>query len=241
MSTQRFGGIQPSIVPSAGFSGGAMRPLRLSPLTLVARRGVRITLVGLVCVWLVSLVAGCGGGGSPTEPDTPAGCGPYPDQLDSPWVLPYPVGDSYAVTQGNCDGRGHAAGTTNLYAYDFGMQTGSAVVAAASGVIVDLEEGLSNDKAVKGSWGAGNFVTIQHLNGLPSFYAHLDQWGVLVEVGDFVSQGQLIARSGNSGTYNPHLHFGVYDSGYSIPVTFRNTMAHPNGLVRGEVYTAEGY
>jgi len=156
-------------------------------------------------------------------------------------VLPYPVGDSYAVVQGNCDGRGHAAGTPNQYAYDFGMQTGSAVVATASGVVVSVEEGVSNDRPLKGSWSGGNFVTIQHSNGLYSGYAHLDQWGVLVEVGDIVSQGQLIARSGNSGTYNPHLHFQVGESAYAIPVTFRNTRAHPNGLVLGEVYTAEGY
>lgn len=230
------------VLKTGGSSGtGELRGIHPSNAYRVREHMMRTGLIGLVMVWLVTVSVACGGGGSPTEPDTPVGCGPYPDQEDSPWVLPYPVGDSHAVVQGNCDGRGHAAVTTNLYAYDFGMQTGSAVVAAASGVIVDLEEGLSNDKAVKGSWGAGNFVTIQHSNGLPSFYAHLDQGGVLVEVGDFVSQGQLIARSGNSGTYNPHLHFGVYDSGYSIPVTFRNTMAHPNGLVTGEVYTAEGY
>jgi murein DD-endopeptidase MepM/ murein hydrolase activator NlpD len=241
MSTQMSTGNRPENVLSSGISGDAMPASLLSPFARVAKQGLRLAPLGLACVWLVSLVAGCGGGGSPTEPDTPAQCGPYPDQLDSPWVLPYPVGDSYAVVQGNCDGRGHAAGTTNQYAYDFGMPTGSAVVATGSGVVVGLEEGESNDKAVKGSWGAGNFVTIQHPNGLSSAYAHLEQWSVLVEIGEFVSQGQLIARSGNSGTYNPHLHFGVYASGYATAVTFRNTRAHPNGLVLGEVYTAEGY
>ncbi|MGB5571821.1 MAG: M23 family metallopeptidase [Thermoanaerobaculia bacterium] len=160
-------------------------------------------------MWLYSLTTGCGGGGSPTESGTSAQCGPYPDQHQSPWVLPYPVGDSYAVVQGNCNAPGHAPGSSNQYAYDFGMRSGSAVVAAGGGVVYALEEGESNDKAVKGSWSTGNYVTIQHPNGFYSGYAHLDQWGVLVEVGDFVTQGQLIARSGNSGTYNPHLHFQV--------------------------------
>jgi len=121
------------------------------------------------------------------------------------------------------------------------MRSGSAVVAAGGAAVYALEEGESNDETVKGSWSAGNYVTIQHPNGFYSGYAHLDQWGVLVEVGDFVTQGRLIARSGNSGTYNPHLHFQVGAPSVSIAVTFRNTRPHPNGPVTGEVYAADGY
>ena len=135
MSTQRSTGTRPEIVLSSGISGDVMRASLLSPFVWVTKQGLRLSPFGLACAGLVSLVAECGGGGSPTEPDTPAQCGPYPDQLDSPWVLPYPVGDSYSVAQGNCDGRGHAAGTTAQYAYDFAMQPGSAVVATGSGVL----------------------------------------------------------------------------------------------------------
>jgi len=196
----------------------------------------------MACVCFVSLVAGCGGGGSPTEPDTPAGCGPYPDQTDSPWVLPYPVGESYAVAQGNCNPPGHG-GDDAQYAYDFRMPIGALVVSVASGVVVALEEENPNSTARKGSWGDANLVVIQHPSGHWSGYGHLDLWGVLVEIGDIVSQGQVVARSGDSGqSFSPHLHFVVTDSASrSVPVTFRNTRAHPNGLVPGEVYTAEGY
>ena len=41
-------------------------------------------------------------------------------------------------------------------------------------------------------------------------YGHLTHGGSKVEVGDTVTQGQLIALSGNSGmSRGPHLHFAV--------------------------------
>lgn len=241
MRTQRSKGTQPTIVCAARIPGDVVRVSLLASHALAARQGLCIARVAMACVCFVSLVAGCGGGGSPTEPDSPGGCGPYPDQADSPWVLPYPVGESYAVVQGNCNPPGHPVGTPNQYAYDFGMTWGSPVVATADGVVVQLEEGEPNDKAQKGGRSDGNFVVLEHPNGLYSSYVHLEQWGVLVEVGDSVGQGQLIARAGSSGTFSPHLHFSINRSRYSIPATFRNTKPHPGGLVAGEVYTAEGY
>jgi len=193
-------------------------------------------------VWLVAVAAACGGGGgSPTEPEPQSECGPYPDQNESPWFLPYPAGDSYRVMQGNCGRLSHFPDTPHQYAYDFSMYIGAPVAAARNGVVVATREDEPNN--TWDSWGgAGNHVVIQHPDGLVSGYDHLDQWGVLVEVGEVVDQGQLIARAGNSGiTTHPHLHFEVSRSGSSIPVVFRNTEAHPNGLVEGEVYTAEGY
>jgi len=89
---------------------------------------------------------------------------------------------------------------------------------------------------------AENYIQISHGNGLWSHYSHLDQNGALVEVGDEIQQGQVIARSGASGSSINHLHFQVTNAdNWSVAVTFRNTRPHPNGLVRGESYTAEPY
>lgn len=58
----------------------------------------------------------------------------------------------------------------------------------------------------------GNTVDIAHGNGLVSRYANLSK-GILVEVGDVVKQGQVIAGVGDTSLFEsaepPHLHFEV--------------------------------
>ena len=62
--------------------------------------------------------------------------------------------------------------------------------------------------------GYGNYIQIEHANGLSSFYAHLNK--INVSKGTVVEQGQNIALSGNTGVgTGPHLHFGVKKNGKS--------------------------
>ena len=56
--------------------------------------------------------------------------------------------------------------------------------------------------------GAGNYVVIDHGNGMLTRYYHLSK--VLVKTGQNVSIGQLIGEVGNTGkSTGAHLHFGV--------------------------------
>lgn len=60
----------------------------------------------------------------------------------------------------------------------------------------------------------GNIVKIQHDNGDVTWYAHCDE--LLVEEGERVCQGELIAYMGGSGdTTGDHLHFEVHPGGGS--------------------------
>ena len=62
--------------------------------------------------------------------------------------------------------------------------------------------------------GYGNYIQIEHANGLSSFYAHLNKMNV--SKGTIIKQGQNIALSGNTGVgTGPHLHFGVKKNGKS--------------------------
>ncbi|MEU5364668.1 M23 family metallopeptidase [Streptomyces sp. NPDC005925] len=86
---------------------------------------------------------------------------------------------------------------------DFAVPSGTDVMAAHGGTVVKA-----------GGWGAGdgpaygNAVVIQHGNGTYSQYAHLSR--IDVGVGQVVTTGQHIARSGNTGNSSgPHLHFEV--------------------------------
>jgi murein DD-endopeptidase MepM/ murein hydrolase activator NlpD len=58
--------------------------------------------------------------------------------------------------------------------------------------------------------GRANYVRILHADGTMGLYAHLEEGGVLVQVGQHVRAGQEIGLSGNTGfTTGPHLHFAV--------------------------------
>lgn len=60
--------------------------------------------------------------------------------------------------------------------------------------------------------GYGNAIYIQHANGDVTVYGHMEK--VLVEAGEVVASGQLIARVGSRGfSTGPHLHFEVWVGG----------------------------
>ncbi len=58
----------------------------------------------------------------------------------------------------------------------------------------------------------GNYIVITHSDGIKTLYAHLDER--LVDVGQTVQKGEVIARSGNTGnSTGPHLHFEILMGG----------------------------
>ncbi|MDO5153027.1 MAG: peptidoglycan DD-metalloendopeptidase family protein [Eubacteriales bacterium] len=68
--------------------------------------------------------------------------------------------------------------------------------------------------------GAGNYVSINHLDGFASIYMHMTHY--VVSAGDTVSQGQLIGYVGSTGlSTGPHLHFGIsYAGTYVNPLAY---------------------
>ena len=99
----------------------------------------------------------------------------------------------------------------NLYAVDFSADIGTPVLAARGGTVMQVESDF--DKAglnLEKYGGRANFVRILHDDGTMGLYAHLQESGVLVRVGQHVQAGQQIGLSGNTGfTTGPHLHFAV--------------------------------
>jgi murein DD-endopeptidase MepM/ murein hydrolase activator NlpD len=203
---------------------------------------------------LIVLIQGCGGGGKNNVADPTcreAAAGTYPQQSTSAHVLPYSIGETYTVAQGNCTIGSHRADVGQQFAYDFEMPIGTTLIASRGGVVVDLEEGFSDGTGVPGE---ENFVAILHDDGTTSRYIHVTTLGALVQLQDIVLQGDAIALSGNSGnSTGPHLHFDVVRDPngmlchpqqrtcLSEPINFRNTSAHVNGLVEGRSYTAEQF
>jgi murein DD-endopeptidase MepM/ murein hydrolase activator NlpD len=70
--------------------------------------------------------------------------------------------------------------------------------------------------------GYGNYVRINHGGGVATAYGHIQQGGILVQMGQSVSAGQQIALVGTTGqSTGCHLHFEVRQGGVATdPVTY---------------------
>ena len=105
-----------------------------------------------------------------------------------------------------------AGASTNHKGIDIAVSTGTSVMATSGGTVT-----------VAG-WqsGYGYVVYIDHGNGVVSRYGHLSK--ILVSVGQTVSQGDVIARSGNTGnSTGPHLHFEIRVNGTAVnPLSYLN-------------------
>ncbi|WP_246052160.1 peptidoglycan DD-metalloendopeptidase family protein [Leptospira idonii] len=85
---------------------------------------------------------------------------------------------------------------------DLAAKVGTPVLAASDGEVIFTGR----------NGGYGNSVIIQHKNGYKTVYAHCSQ--ILIEVGEVVKMGRVIAAVGRTGTATgAHLHFEVFRNG----------------------------
>lgn len=90
---------------------------------------------------------------------------------------------------------------------DFGAASGTPVLSAADGVVVEAGR--------KG--GYGNWIKVRHPGGYETGYAHLSRYAKGLKVGQRVSQGQVIGYVGSTGlSTGPHLHYEVFFKGAKI-------------------------
>ena len=94
---------------------------------------------------------------------------------------------------------------------DMACAAGTPIYATRSGTVT---------RASYQAGGAGNYVSINHLDGFSSIYMHMTHY--VVSTGQSVSQGQLIGYVGNTGiSTGDHLHFGVsYAGTYVNPLAY---------------------
>lgn len=94
---------------------------------------------------------------------------------------------------------------------DYGVKEGTPVYASSGGLI--LFSGYKDDD--------GYMIMIQHDDDIVTVYKHCSS--LLKKSRDFISQGELIALSGSTGTNTKgdHLHFEVWQNGKVIdPIKF---------------------
>ena len=131
------------------------------------------------------------------------------------YPLPLPLRINSRYGSRILNGKPDFHGGVDLYA-----PAGTSVYAVASGGVIAAKGGcppLTTSSSCNG--GAGNYIMIQHDNGVCSTYMHASSF--VVKEGDRVEQGQVIMLSGNSGnSYGAHLHLGFKPSrsaGYVNP------------------------
>ena len=123
--------------------------------------------------------------------------------------LPYEEGESHLLVQGYFSSFTHR----ERAALDFKMKRGTKICAAREGVVVRLKEDGDRGGLKKRYRPYGNYVIIQHADSSRAGYWHLQKDGVLVNLGDTVKKGQVIALSGKTGySFTPHLHFLVWST-----------------------------
>ncbi|MEM7347283.1 MAG: M23 family metallopeptidase [Chloroflexota bacterium] len=88
------------------------------------------------------------------------------------------------------------------YGVDIGLMPGSIVQAIGNGRVIRIED----DHRIY-----GKVVMIDHGNDIMAIYAHLSE--INVGLDEFVTKGQQISLSGNSGLSSaPHLHFEMREA-----------------------------
>ncbi len=140
-----------------------------------------------------------------------------------PWLY-FPLDTDAGVSCGWGCYDGHTA-------HDFGGSTGEPVRAAADGELVVRCNGCGGS--------CGNYVIINHPNGMVTKYCHLDS---LVGSARSVSAGDLIGHLGCTGLCTgPHLHFTVgngsecYNHGSSCVHPGTPSSTQPSGMWIGSL------
>lgn len=101
--------------------------------------------------------------------------------------------------------RGFSANNGH-FGTDFSVKIGTPIYSAANGYVVFADYTVND----------GYMMIIAHSDDYITVYKHCSQ--LIKSTRDFVTQGELIALSGNTGklTTGPHLHFEIWKNGFVI-------------------------
>lgn len=150
---------------------------------------------------------------------------PRPDyRSQQPFSPPIAAGQHFQITQG-FNGEFSHQDEQNRYAVDIMMPEDTPVYAARGGTVLDVDNDYFNTGTEQAYASKANSIRILHDDGSMAVYAHLALEKAQVSAGAKVTEGQLIAYSGNTGySTGPHLHFAVQvNSGMnlrSVPFLF---------------------
>jgi len=125
------------------------------------------------------------------------------------YLPPFAKGEQFAISQA-FGGKFSHTDRQNKFAVDFVMPVDTAIHAARSGTIIEVNNDFYKSGTEKAYKSRANSIRILHEDGSMAIYAHLALEKAQVHPGLLVKAGQLIGYSGNTGfSTGPHLHFAV--------------------------------
>lgn len=125
---------------------------------------------------------------------------------DYPYRIPYSTSESFEIGQEYFGTFSHQG----EHALDWDTPEGTKILAARGGTVIAIKEDSNEAGTEERHEHMANYVTIGHDDGSQAIYVHLQMNGALVELGDWVTTGDVIGLSGNTGfSTGPHLHFKV--------------------------------
>lgn len=141
--------------------------------------------------------SGGGGGGNYSQGPSYSGGGSG--------VLQNPCPSAYISSEFGGRNSPGGIGSTNHKGRDYAAGHGAPIYAAASGTVTTVDYNSFR----------GNYVVINHGNGLSTVYQHCS--AIYVSSGQSVSAGTNIAAIGTTGaSTGPHLHFEVWENGTPV-------------------------
>lgn len=146
--------------------------------------------------------------------------------------LPYGDGETALCGQGPFSQGTHRG----VHAWDFVLDEGKPLVAAAAGRIVRVIDHRSRTDV--NDFNESNHIFIDHGDGVYSTYGHHKTGTAHVQPGDLVAAGTKLAEVGRVGTFTPHIHFDVRRSSWHLSQDVRFRQAGPGAspVVQGRAY-----
>ena len=113
--------------------------------------------------------------------------------------------------------------------FDADDKANAEVLAPADGVVVSVRKNYNTQDSSGSSY--GNFVKVDHGNGIMTLSAHMKYNTVCVNVGDKVKQGQKLGIIGTTGhSTGVHIHYEVWENGIrKDPLIY--TYVYPDQIV----------
>ena len=126
------------------------------------------------------------------------------------FIWPVTTSKMISSPQGNRVSPGNGIGSSNHKGVDIcNVSYSSKIYATKSGKVLIASMPYSDPDG--GKSGYGNYVVIDHGGGMSTLYAHMSI--VKVSVGQYVTQGDVIGVTGNTGaSTGPHLHYEVHST-----------------------------